>query len=333
MAYLNSINLKDESGSKKTLEFIEELEDFDEILVGEGFFQWENSARILVTDEIIQKQVVPLQRQATPVKELRDEFYEFIIDLFKIPIKMEFSEELLMMDKELFGEDKRERREFASKVFLEKMSLLKPSGFEMIGHKKNASGDTVSHIQGKFEFLYYHKNGLKRALATKDMVVPYLCGDLDYFTVDLMYENSNLSDAVKFETILKILLNLNREFEFEEDHYFTKAAELKRKYEEGYKDLFTDFEFFRFVYNKITSFREYPEMYIQAFFLAMAGKGYLEESKPKSYLNFVKKEFGLELIRVLKPKEHLNRKYYERVQLLTTEIEKYEAALEGKSAF
>ncbi|WP_053990096.1 hypothetical protein [Mangrovimonas sp. TPBH4] len=333
MAYFNNINLKDESGSKKALELIEELEDFDELLVGEGYFQWENSARIVVSDEIFQNQVVPLKRQLTPVKELRDEFYEFIVTRWKIFISEDYNDFLREWDKAVFGKDALELRKYASGLFLDIMSVLKPEGFDKVVQTVNSEGDVVSYTQAKFEYLYYHRNALKRALATKDMVVPFLCGDLEYFTEELILQNLNIRTVVNFETHLKILLNLNRQFKFEEDNYFSKAAELKRKYEEGYMDLFNDFEFFRFVYNKITSFREYPEMYIQAFFLAMAGKGYLEESKPKSYLNFVKKEFGVELIRVLKPKEHLNRKYYERVQLLTTEIEKYEASMEGKSAF
>ncbi|RCS28087.1 hypothetical protein DUT90_01915 [Polaribacter sp. WD7] len=99
----------------------------------------------------------------------------------------------------------------------------------------------------KFESLYNYKKNLLLNIENKsELIIPYLAGNIDFYNSHLFHNNFIIKEVFEFENNLKILIELNRRFKFEEDNIFTQKS-ISQKIFEKYEDEFDSLKQIEFI--------------------------------------------------------------------------------------
>jgi hypothetical protein len=150
--------------------------------------------------------------------ELVHDIHQFLLNNF---FKRALEINLMMVNKEFgantYGLSQKKKRKEALKKF-EKLF------FELI---ETNTEKRLASLKLKRDFII---NKLKRK---NPLIDNYLFGNNTFFTRELIDEDSLLLEIFEFENKLSILIDLNKKFQFEEDHVFTPKTKAQMIFDQN----------------------------------------------------------------------------------------------------
>lgn len=194
-------------------------------------------------------------------KEIIKEFYNFLLTHYKAGLGQHIPFNLKIYQ-DTFGLNYTESKKIALEYFdiYYNEIPINPSFKLKFDKYRNIIPAT------KFESLSRYKDCLYLNLEDKtDLIIPYLAGDNDYYNRDKFENNSMIKEIFEFENSLKILLELNNKYQFEEDNIFTPPPISKIIYEE-YSNQFHSLKQVEFIENQITSIEKVDRAFIVSLF-------------------------------------------------------------------
>ncbi|PQJ73588.1 hypothetical protein [Polaribacter butkevichii] len=171
----------------------------------------------------------------------------------------------------------------------------------------------------KFESLKRYKDCLFLSLENKsELIIPYLAGDDNYYNRDLFENNSMIKEIFEFENNLKILIELNKKFKFEEDDIFIPKTKAKIIFKE-YNDQFQSLKQLQFIEEKLTiEENRKPSYIVSLYFFFKLEKVNLKIPKEKDFREILLDYFDLKLKR-LKVNDSSNDKHQIRMRTIQNE--------------
>ncbi|OIQ27978.1 MAG: hypothetical protein BM564_11325 [Bacteroidetes bacterium MedPE-SWsnd-G2] len=273
-----------------------ETEDFEyqnEILVVLELYEYLTSTGgIPIDSTLLQGVKVEPKRICLPVKDVVDDFYEFLLLTYQPQIKGLLTSFFVNFNNKIYGLSKKKQKKKALDRFnkfykdlkgTEKLSVAEPYESEM--------GILNYADENRLKFAFYRRKAIKKEVAQREFVLEYLYGNAKYFDGELMNENQFINDFIFFEYQLKVCLALNDKFKFEEDLYFSKLAKTKIQYDK-YSDLFYEFEVFLKAYSIIEKLTANISTEVDCLYHSLEELELIVPSKIK-YKNFLLEEFNI----------------------------------------
>ena len=143
-----------------------------------------------------------------------------------------------------------------------------------------------------FESLKRHKEYLFLNLEKKsELIIPYLAGDNEYFNRSLFENNSMIREIFEFENNLKIILELNRKYQLEDDDIFTPKPKSKLIFEE-YSNQFHSLKQIEFIVHQIESYEKVNRAFIISLFDFFSGSLKIKTPSAKLFGEIINEHFG-----------------------------------------
>lgn len=241
------------------------------------------------------------------------EYYDFLVNQYQENINQPFIAFLLALDERLFGLDQNEQKNIALDNFNRTYSTIEPM-FIIPEIKLSKTGIEYLEKVSRFKKLKEHQETLKSAHCIYDKYnKQFLYGNNDFFDNELILDNSNLEHVIKFETKLKILLNLNDRFKFETDYYFGINNQLKKKFER-HENISFGFDIFKFIHNYFDTITSFTYVEAVSLYFFLYGNNLIDDDSI-IFQNFMNSEFNIKIGR-LKINSPDNKKHIERMEKL-----------------
>jgi hypothetical protein len=152
-----------------------------------------------------------------PVKELLEAYYCFITHNFQEHINTVLIDFFHIFNNQLIGLKKKEAKMVARLHFLTLINNTNSPNFDIVRMSEGLNGIPNVDNASKIELYTIKKEALKHQLVNENEkgLDEFLMGNSDYFSNQLISENSIFQEIIKFESDLKILLSLNEKYKFE----------------------------------------------------------------------------------------------------------------------
>ena len=271
-----------------------------------------------IKDGVLQFIVNLDKKIVEPSKELVDDFYSFIIDLFKYEIMEERLLFFKLFNDEIYGLDYSEQKKIALNHFNKIYSENYKDVITFFEEKISENGITHTKSQGRFKMLNGQLNAFKSNLINEIQANEYLTGNKDFFNPkNLSSKFASINDTIIFETWLQILIELNDRYNFEEDLYFTQIRFDKEKFKK-YNHIFKTLESYQFTNNKVKSFVADQKAHIESLYKVLIDEKLIIEHK-ENFMKFLKEEYDLTISKIISYDDSTNYKHDERVALFKLE--------------
>tara|TARA_R110002050_G_scaffold204522_4_gene340209 strand:- start:144098 stop:144904 length:807 start_codon:yes stop_codon:yes gene_type:complete len=148
--------------------------------------------------------------------------YQYIQSIYEDHILSPYYEFYTNFNNELFGLNALERKKIALnhfKTYAAKIELKSVKLFSV--SKKSKEIETIENFE-ILSILKGQQNALKSELCKTTAMNQFLEGNKDFFNPSLPERILLLQEIIYFESILKILINLNHTYRFEIDRFFVK---------------------------------------------------------------------------------------------------------------
>lgn len=254
---------------------------------------------------------------ADPSEELVDEFYSFIMNIYKYDIATGKLLFFKSFNDEIFGLDRENQKMIALKNFKKIYSEIYLDVITFFDEQETESGITHNYNFGKLKMLSYQYNAFKSNLLRKMTINQYLAGNKEYYVKENLSNIFDLKDEIYFETQLQILIELNDRFRFEEDLYFTQIRFDKKKFQE-YDHIFKTLKSYQFTNNKIKSFTEDQKAHIESLYEVLLKNDLINNHK-ENFMKFLKKEYSITITKIIGYEKDTNYKHDERVTLFSSD--------------
>ena len=252
-----------------------------------------------------------------PADYLVDEFYEFIMTIYKYDIATEKLSFFKVFNDAIFGLDFSQQKTIALQHFRGIYDDIYVDAMTFFNEEKSENGIVHSYNFSKLKMLSYQYASFKFNTISKINLNQYLQGDDAFFKKENFCEKFDLAKEVYFETQLQILVELNDRYKFEEDLYFTEIRFEKKKFKE-YEHIFKTFKSYQFTNRKIKSFMEDHKAHIESLYEVLSSKELIFDHK-ENFMLFLKKEYKLNISKIINYKDKVNFLHNERVALFTTD--------------
>lgn len=258
------------------------------------------------------------EKKIEPCNELINDFYSFIINLFKYEIMEERLLFFKLFNDEIYGLDYDEQKRIALNHF---NNIYKENYIDAITFfDEEISDNGIRHAKshGKLKMLNGQLNAFKSNLINEVNEFQYLIGNMDYFNKDtLKSKYPIIEETIYFEIWLQILIEINDKYDFEEDLYFSQIRFDKATFEK-YQHIFKSFESFQFTNNKIKSFKEDHKAHIESLHHVLLENDLIYYHK-ENFMKFLKEEYNLTITKIISYDKSINYKHDERVALFMLE--------------
>ncbi len=268
-------------------------------------------------DGILEFTINPTKIVVDPVEELVDEFYEFIMNIYKYDIATAKLSFFKMFNDAIFGLDFNQQKTIALQHFKEIYDDIYLDAMTLFNEQRSENGIVHSYNYSKLQMLSYQYNSFKFNTISKINLNQYLQGNTDYFKKENFYEKFDLAEDVYFETQLQIVVELNDRFKFEEDLYFTQIRFDKKKFKQ-YEHIFKTLKSYQFTNDKIRSFTEDYKAHIESLYEVLISNELINNHK-KNFMIFLKQEYNLDITKIINYKDKVNYIHEERVTLFKSE--------------
>ena len=257
----------------------------------------------------------------TPTQDLKDEFYNYILNHFNevvIEIKHDFYDDF---NEEVYGLDLKEQKTIALKHFKKIYSDISIKNLSMNFEKVSDNGIVHTYKFEKIKMLYGQQRAHKTNLALTDTLEHYLTGNQAFFdSNDLFKQYQIIEDLLYFEIWKQVLIELNDRFGFEEDYYFTNII-IDIKNFNKYKHIFKSLKSYQFTDRKIRSFKKDIKAHLESLYEALQSQEVIKDNKT-NFMTFLKEEYEISITKIVSYHENKNYTNDERVKLFTQEWKK-----------
>ncbi|UAM97275.1 hypothetical protein K8354_13225 [Polaribacter litorisediminis] len=252
-----------------------------------------------------------------PNQELKDEFYEYILEIYQVDIDTYFYVFFKEFNDRIFGMEHRDQRLIAIDIFREIYDLI---NVKLDFQNKEISKNGIENAKefNRFLKLKGMRNGVRSTLATYENLIPYLSGDEAYFKSSKFKEDETFLHMLYFEKQLKVLISLNDRYQFIEDLAFSKFGKLKDAYQ-VYQNLFVSFDVFVWVEYKIDNFTEEKPSHIESLYQSLRDLEKVSGTK-KLFMDYVNNRHEMNMTKIRNYSEKNNRKHDFRVQKFREEL-------------
>lgn len=252
-----------------------------------------------------------------PSEELVDEFYEYIMNIYKYEIATEKLSFFKMFNDDIFGLDLNQQKAIALQYFKQIYNEIYLDIMTPFNEERSENGILHSYSYSKLQMLNNQYNSFKYETISKINLNHYLHGNSDFFEKESFSEKFDLSAEISFETKLQIIVELNDRFKFEEDLYFTQIRFDKKKFKE-YGHIFKTLQAYQFSNIKIKSFTEDHKARIESLYEVLSLNELINDHK-ENFMMFLKKEYNLDISKIINYKDKVNFLHNERVALFLSE--------------
>lgn len=212
------------------------------ILKNTGFEQMETDQQhqlLLEVGAYVQTHVVRLTNElqqvwppttpplAKPGKEFIEEFYSFLREFFVKEIERNFLIKMQKFNEDTYGLNKKQRRKKALQRFKLLFEESRNHSVNIVFSGKYNGLETVKNL-GKLETLRWQQQALQGMLAECWLNVGFINGDSNFYNDSTAANDPLIQEFVLLESILKCLLLLNQEFEFETDSAYHSSYAKKQ---------------------------------------------------------------------------------------------------------
>lgn len=212
-----------------------------------------SSPKLIVKDNVLY--LPDLSTENLPTEDLKDEFYEYILNLCQGDIDNYFYIFFKNFNDSIFGMEFLEQKKIARELFKEIYNKIDVKSVDFINLKTSNNGIENVEQYNRFSKLKGFRRSKCSILATVESLISFLGGNEAYFKSVEFLEHKNFLTMLYFEKQLKVLISLNDRFQLFEDIVFTKLGRLKDVYM-LYENLFINFDVFVWVEDMINSFRD-----------------------------------------------------------------------------
>lgn len=254
-----------------------------------------------------------------PSKELVQEYYKFIIDLYRseiLEIKLPFFK---IFNDEIYGLDPKEQKKIALDYFKEIYNAIYKDVITIYKQRISSDGIVHTHNFNKLKMLHYQLEAYKINLSDTRSTLCYLTGDRKTYIDSNFIENKTVAEVLEFEAWKQIIVELNSRYEFEDDYYFTNRKNDSAKFKE-YEHIFKSLESYQFTDRKIKSFEKDKKAHIESLYQVLKEQKIINSHK-ENFMLFLKTEYEIHITKIISSKEKVNYLNDERVTLFSQEWE------------
>ena len=254
-----------------------------------------------------------------PSKELVQEYYKFIIDLYRseiLEIKLPFFK---IFNDEIYGLDPKEQKKIALDYFKQIYNTIYKDVITIYDQRISSDGIVHTHNFNKLKMLHYQLEAYKINLSDTRSTLCYLTGDRKTYIESNFIENKTVAEILEFEAWKQIIVELNSRYEFEDDYYFTNRKNDRAKFKE-YDHIFKSLESYQFTDRKIKSFEKDKKAHIESLYQVLNEQKIINSHK-ENFMLFLKTEYDIHITKIISSKEKANYLNDERVTLFSQEWE------------
>jgi AraC-like DNA-binding protein len=268
------------------------------------------------------KMTVPETVHISPSKELIDEYYKFIIDLYQsevLEIKLPFFK---IFNDEIYGLELKEQKEKALKYYKEIFNTIYKDVITIYDKKVSDDGIIHTHTFNKLKMLYYQLEANKSNLSDTRTSLYYLIGDRKSYIDGNFVENELVSEVLKFEAWKQIVVELNSRFGFEDDYYFTSKFQNDVNFLK-YKKIFKRLESYQFTNTKIKNFVDDEKAKSVSLYQALIDLDLITDNK-EEFKRFMKTEYDFSPSEIVTYEKKINRTHDKRVTQFKDDWQKFD---------
>lgn len=257
-----------------------------------------------------------------PSKELVEEYYKFIIDLFRSEIqgiKLPFFK---IFNDEIYGLDSREQKKIALDYFKEIYNNIYKDVITIYNEKISNDGIVHTHNFNKLKMLHYQLEAYKINLSDTRSSLCYLIGDRKTYIESNFIENEVVSEVLEFEAWKQIIVELNSRYGFEDDYYFNNKFKDDINFLK-YKKIFKTLESYQFTNTKIKSFKDDEKAKSVSLYQALIDLDIITENK-EEFKRFMEAEYGFFPSEIVTYVKNINRTHDKRVAQFKDDWEKFD---------
>ena len=255
-----------------------------------------------------------------PSNKTIEEFYEFILGKYDRLISNSHITFFKDFNNSVFGLDKEEQKSLALKRFNEIYKKVDVPQIEIIERKKELGLIEDVKNNSHFQKLHQIRSAKRINLCPLPIAMEYYYGNEVFFTSETFKSLDFFKEAISFETDLKILVNLNNRYQFEDDFYFSEYGALRNLYKK-YDHIFLSFDAFKWTHKAIPNFKGAIPAQIDSLYEAL--KRLELVVKPKSnFENYIQEELQMNISKVRHIDTETNSDHAARVKIFMRDLPK-----------
>lgn len=174
-----------------------------------------------------------------PTKNLLDDFYQFLIELHDKKIASKKFTFYIKYNEKIFGLNIKDQKAIALKNYKKIYKIIfEDKTIYMPDEDSDEDSEDLEHfedfdayklkVENKLNMVYCQQLKYKYKLSTFNPFFAYLTGDESIFSKTFYNENQKtIDEALNYEALKEIMVELNTKFEFEENFFITKKEDEK----------------------------------------------------------------------------------------------------------
>ncbi|NQY07533.1 MAG: hypothetical protein HRT68_15390, partial [Flavobacteriaceae bacterium] len=174
-------------------------------------------------------------------EDLSIDFYSFLLNHYSKIIENHNGNFRYQFNEEAYGLSRVEQSKIALNYFKRFYDQIMIPGYDLISNKGLL--DETGRIVRLFNL---RKSNIQKIAKDIDLITPYLIGDRKFYNRERIGCFKSLLDFIEFESIIHSIILLNKEYQFEEDHFFDVNDRIKTIYT-NYVHLFQNDKVLEFV--------------------------------------------------------------------------------------
>ena len=257
-----------------------------------------------------------------PSNETIEEFHEFIVMKYDRLISIGFISFFRDFNNSVFGLSIAEQKRLALNNFNEIYKKVDVTQIEIITSKKKLG--IIEDIKNcsRFEKLHHIRSAKKAELCPLPIAMEFFYGNEDFFNSEIFKDLDFFKEVISFETDLKILVNLNNRYQFEDDFYFNEDSELKCLYKK-YGHIFLTYEAFVWTHKAIPNFKEIIPAQINSLYEALKRLELIVINRKSNFENYIRTEHHrVNFSKIRQIDVEINLDHGSRVEIFMRELPK-----------
>ncbi|MDT0552090.1 hypothetical protein [Urechidicola vernalis] len=287
-----------------------------DLLVSKQACRWSSTTIGSLSDNEIFGDLNKAKLVFKPSVETINEFHEFIISKYDSLISNYFISFFKKFDEATYGLKTLEQRKHGLKLFNELYSTVNPSGIDFVRTGKKIGLVQTTKFMNRFEKLTHIRSGIKIDLCPLPIAMEYFYGNDDFFRSETFRNLGFFKKAIDFESKLKVLVNLNNRFQFEEDLHFSELNEFKKVFLK-YAHIFNSFEVFLWTYKTIQDMDQNIPSQMDSLYAGLVEMEMVYNRK-SNFIKYAETEHSIRLSKLRSFEEHQNPDHDARVQKFKT---------------
>ena len=281
---------------------------------------WSKIVKVSMNENVLFGDLNEAKLVFKPSNETIEKFHEFILTKYDLLISNSFITFFRDFNNSVFGLDKEEQKRVALKRFNIIYKKVDVSQFEIIERKKELGIIEDIKNSSHFQKLHQIRSAKRIELCPLPIAMEYFYGNELFFDSETFKNLDLFKEVISFETDLKILVNLNNRYQFEDDYYFSESGTLRNLHKK-YDHIFLTFETFKWTHKSISNFKEIIPSQIDSLYQALLDLELIAKHK-SNFQNYIISEQNIERCKIRSIEKGINFDHDDRVQIFTRDLSK-----------